>query len=708
MGRDNERFSLDDFEDIEELVEFDELDDVDDTDDLEDIDDIDIIDEDTNSIEKELVINNDSTSSTINKEEHIEEILAKEDKIEDKKEEENDDEDDEDEPGNNKIWIIAAGAIIVIVIVLLLLSSCNKKYTVTFESNGGTSVMEQEIEENGLVVEPDKPLRKGYVFLGWYHGDKKFDFSTGVTSDITLEAKWINGDDAEVRGVTLDQTNVTIKPNDTILLVATVEPEGALEQNVEWASSNEDVAIVDSNGNVTALKEGKTKILVTTVSGGYTAMCTVTVSADTVPVEKITLDKTILNMETKDKVTLTATIEPVDATNKGVIWKSDNENVATVNSLGTVEAVGAGSAIITATTKDGDFSAIVKVNVKNVSVKNIALNVDKLTMEEKEVADLKVIFDPENTTDTSVVWTSSDPKIVRVDTKGKIYALKAGHAIITVSTSDGSKSATCNVTVKGLSGLIIDIINKKDNYYVDDKIELKASPNPSDVPMKKVTWTSSDNNIASVNSDGVVSAKSAGTVVITATNENGITGTLSLTIESKSNVSGIKINESNINIYSGDKLQLTTTLVPSNSPLEELVWTSSNNNIVTVDNGLISAKGNGTATITVALKNKPSIKYSVDVKVTRTEISLTKEDNSILNGSHVLPLNSSIKVKVTSNNKNAKLKYSATNGLNVTGVTNNEISSGDVVTITNTGLTGNGTFGVSYGDTSVHLYFSAQ
>ena len=121
-----------------------------------------------------------------------------------------------------------------------------------------------------------------------------------------------------------------------------------------WESSAPGVATVDTNGKVTAVAEGTATITVTTTDGNFEDTCTVTVTqpAET-PVTSVTLDKTSLTLDVGGSDTLTATVEPANATDKAVTWSTSNENVATVDQNGNVKAVGAGTATITAAASDG-------------------------------------------------------------------------------------------------------------------------------------------------------------------------------------------------------------------------------------------------------------------------------------------------------------------------------------------------------------------
>lgn len=183
----------------------------------------------------------------------------------------------------------------------------------------------------------------------------------------------------KVTGVNLDQTAISLAVGGTAALNATITPANATNQNLTWSSDNTNVATVAS-GTVTAVGTGSTNITVTTEDGQYKAVCAVTV---TQPVTGVTLDPTSLSLFTGDTATLTATVQPANATNKNVTWSTSDATVATVQD-GTVTAVAAGTATITVTTTDGsNISAACTVTVKDpvysMTTDTAVLNFDSKT-----------------------------------------------------------------------------------------------------------------------------------------------------------------------------------------------------------------------------------------------------------------------------------------------------------------------------------------
>ena len=172
-------------------------------------------------------------------------------------------------------------------------------------------------------------------------------------------------------------------------------------------------------------------------------------SQPTISVTSVKLNKTSTTIVKGNTEKLTATISPSDATNKDVIWSSSNTKVATVDASGNVKAIASGSTTITVTTKDGSKKATCSVTVpaSAVSVTSVKLNKTSTTIEKGKIEKLTATVSPSNATNKAVTWTSSNTNVATVDASGNVKAIATGSATITVTTKDGSKKATCNVTV---------------------------------------------------------------------------------------------------------------------------------------------------------------------------------------------------------------------------------------------------------------------
>ena len=258
-----------------------------------------------------------------------------------------------------------------------------------------------------------------------------------------------------VAGITLDKTTASVEAGKSLTLTATVTPDNATDKTVTWTTSDQSVATVDLTGIVIGIKAGTATI--TAKAGEKTATCTVTVTAastepEVVPVTGITLDKTTASVEAGKSLTLTATVTPDNATDKTVTWTTSDQSVATVDLTGIVIGIKAGTATITA--KAGEKTATCTVTVtaastepEVVSVTGVTLDKTTATLDIDQSITLTATVAPENATNKAVTWASDKTDVATVDANGKVTAVAAGTANITVTTQDGGKTATCVVTV---------------------------------------------------------------------------------------------------------------------------------------------------------------------------------------------------------------------------------------------------------------------
>ena len=320
-------------------------------------------------------------------------------------------------------------------------------------------------------------------------------------------------EEIRVTGVTLSATSLTMTEGDTQRLSATISPSDAENKAVKWTSSNSSIASVD-NGTVTALSPGSATITVKSDDGGKTATCEVKVNAKVIPVESVSLDKASIELTEGDSSTLIATVKPDNATDKSVAWSSSDESIATVDQDGNVAAIKPGLATIIATTTDGGKTATceVKVNAKAIPVESVSLDKESIELTEGDSSTLIATVKPDNATDKSVAWSSSDENVATVDQDGKVAAVKPGTATITVKTTDGGKTATCEVKVNERIYPVESVSLDKESIEITegDNATLTATVKPDNATDKSVAWSSSDESIATVDQDGNVTTLKSG------------------------------------------------------------------------------------------------------------------------------------------------------------------------------------------------------
>lgn len=254
-----------------------------------------------------------------------------------------------------------------------------------------------------------------------------------------------------------------------------------------------------------------------------------------VPATGINVAPTNQTINVGNTFTITPTVTPDNATDKSVIWTSSDDTIATVDDNGKVTALMEGTATITATTNDGGFTAIctVTVNSEIVDVTGVSLSATAKTINAGENFYLTANVTPDNATNKSVTWTTSDDTIATVDDNGKVTAKGDGTATITATTNDGGFTASCVITViksEGrVTGITVTPISKTAN--VGEIFFVTPYITPVDAEDKSVTWSSSNPSIATVDSNGKVTAIKEGVATITATtNDGGLKATCTVTV----------------------------------------------------------------------------------------------------------------------------------------------------------------------------------
>jgi uncharacterized protein YjdB len=247
-------------------------------------------------------------------------------------------------------------------------------------------------------------------------------------------------------GISLNKSNLYLPLNTTAALVATLSPADVSDKNLQWSSTNENVASVDNNGNILAKETGITNVSVATTDGSVNAQCVVQVI---IPIESVFLDYDH-TIQIGDMFTIPHEIKPTNATIQDLKWESSDSSLATVDSSGNVTAIKMGNVVITARSQD-DSNMMGECIVHLVSpIDEFSLNKYTLTLNSGDVETLVATIKPESATSLGVDWISTDPAIATVDTNGMVTAHSKGTTFIIVGLPNdgrGRSSATCKVIV---------------------------------------------------------------------------------------------------------------------------------------------------------------------------------------------------------------------------------------------------------------------
>jgi len=249
--------------------------------------------------------------------------------------------------------------------------------------------------------------------------------------------------DIRISGIELSETSKTLKISESFTLKAEVKPANTTDdKTVSWASSDASVATVN-NRIITAIGLGEA--VITAQAGTITATCKVTVIP--VDVAGIVLSEIEKEIQAGDNFTLTATIEPANATNKNVVWSTSDKAIATVEN-GSVTGISIGEAIITAKSTSGNISASCKVKVVPTPVAGVSFKDNEISIIEGRTHLAQYVIVPGNATNKNVTFKSHDTAIFEVDDTGLITGISEGTSKLTVISEDGIFDATIGVTVR--------------------------------------------------------------------------------------------------------------------------------------------------------------------------------------------------------------------------------------------------------------------
>jgi uncharacterized protein YjdB len=397
----------------------------------------------------------------------------------------------------------------------------------------------------------------------------------------------------------------------------------------------------DGKVTVTPLSVGTAIITVRTRGSNISKTVVINVAKAPTYVNSLVLDKATLSLPVNGTYSLVATVGPDDATDKTVTWTSDRPNDVSVDpNSGLVKVLrdftGA-AAVITATTNGHDpanpaITRTCAVSVNTIAVDGISLSDTSITLYKGSWKTISAVITPSGAADPAVTWSSGDNNIATVDANGKITAIgvptdkEYGETTITAQTSNSAVKAT--VTVKVLPAVLITslTLNKSDlALNVGDEETLTVTGTPSNATNKTINWTSSNTDVATVNSSGKIIAASKGTAVIKAESTDGSDKYASCVVTVNNiQVLNVYLDKSSFDLSEGDTATVKATLYPTNATNQTIKWTSSNTSVATVDSkGNITAGATKGYSIITAAATDGSGKYAECVVLSKPKISVT-------------------------------------------------------------------------------------
>lgn len=472
----------------------------------------------------------------------------------------------------------------------------------------------------------------------------------GETSDLSVEGQYKNASGGAV--------TIAVDGNDVTWTVDNSEYVKFVKKGSEYATVT---------GSAVVVKAVTGSAIVTATYGSVKKDIKINSQDAPITVDSVSLNKTELNFnKIGASETLTATVLPADA-KADVIWSSSNNSVAKVTTGGAVTAVADGIATVTATA--GGKSAACKVTVKTtpdvIAVTSIGLNKTSLSFDTIGASQtLTASVMPANATSKAVTWTTSNNKVATV-VNGTVKA--TGNGTATITAKAGNKTAACKVTVSQKATKVS--LNKTSLTFkkIGASEKLTATIAPATAADKNVTWTSSNNKVATV-SNGTVKAAGNGTATITAKAANGLKAECKVTVSQASEKVTIEISNQTVSgktlsVKKGKTYTLKAEVSPSSaaSANKKIKWSTSNKKIATVTSaGKVKIVGKGTVKITAKTADNKSatVTFKASTKKVRvSKVTLKADKKTVVAGTKV-----NLKATVTPvTADNTKLTWTSSN-----------------------------------------------
>lgn len=417
-------------------------------------------------------------------------------------------------------------------------------------------------------------------------------------------------------------------------LTVNFAPSNYITEEITWKSSDSTKVSVEADGTIKFLSEGSATITATS-KNGLTATCKVNVTGYLSITEGV--EKVVSNSINNGKVmykfvpiyTGTYVFYSYDSdfdTYGGIYNSSMNELAFNDDASEDVLDFYVVYRMTAGQTYYLEASPYYAENVGSYTVQIKCLgSATSMTIEQGSALTgytddcyyLTVKFYPENAAPEEVTWKSNKESVVEVSSDGRVDFRAEGTAVIT-ATSQSGLTATCTVTVKKRSAATSIVIGNGTAIkgVVGGSDSLWYEFLPADSESESVTWSSSDNNVATIDANGTVSFLKEGTATITATSENGLTATCTITVESLPKATAITITyEGSLTGYVGESVSLKVEYIPENCIQESITWSSANKAVATVDsNGKVTFVGKGTTSITATSANGLTATVNVTVK----------------------------------------------------------------------------------------------
>ena len=468
--------------------------------------------------------------------------------------------------------------------------------------------------------------------------------ASGLSDTIKVEViNPVNTIDVSMKNIEVVNDEIVLYTNDSSterILIAQTN-DAATNKTLSVNISNPSVVTYNNGtGQIKGIKQGTSKITFTsqdnsissvftndgTITNGTPISKTLSIVVKT-KITDIKLTEKEITMNTGTEKKLEVKVLPQDATVQALIYSSNNKDVATVTTDGTIVAKKGGKCTITVSDIKGEIKKECNVTIIQKAQKievpsEIYMNSDETY---KIGEDVTITVLPENTNNKEVSFSLNGDS-VSLD-GNDLVALKGGITYLTVSTTDGTNLSE---TIK------INVIKKAEFISVDEKMELTDTNHKklnvsvnNDASIKNFKFSSSDETIATVDNNGNIFAKGkSGSCEIKAETTDGSNLSAICKVTVKITVKSIDLTANKTTLLLGESAQLNCSVTPNNATNKTVSYACSNTNVITINNNVITAIGKGQAVITATSLDNSNIKKSITITVKDKEETLEsdKED----------------------------------------------------------------------------------
>ncbi len=465
-----------------------------------------------------------------------------------------------------------------------------------------------------------------------------------------------------------DATELNMIKGDTHTINLTLEPRDATDTNVTWTSLDEKVAKVDATGKVTAAGVGSTSIIIEAAlanSDGNKAKATVKINVRD-KLQSIAFESKATYINVGGTKQMEIIYKPDENVNKDVTFKSSDTSIFTVDNKGVIKGVAVGQAVLSCESKElgqaGVITCMVTVTASEIPAKDFSVTPAAETIYIGATLQLTKKFNPENATNQTVTWSSSDTSIATVNTTGTVKAVKEGKATISAVYTDTKdnkpliRTSTITVEAAPIPVTSFDINPDTSNIIVGDKFTITPVFKPNDATNKNVEYQSLDEGVIKVSDKGEVTGVGAGDAIIQCQAEDG--GFIATCFVHVDNAVEFSLSPSTKSIVVGRTFKLKKVINPANAK-KAATWSTSNSSIATVDqDGNVTAKRLGKCTITCKLT-----KYNQRARC-RVKVEKLKSSIGVTNKNIRIGVGQSYKLKntiTTNDTKKPKLSWKTAN-----------------------------------------------